>query len=77
VPACIAIKNGYAKKAEKAGSDFQSGKLGKKAYDKLPDYRQQGEDAYKKCFAERAPREPAFAEATKQAQALLATAMGQ
>jgi hypothetical protein len=76
VPGCIAIKSGYEKKAEKAGSNFQSGKLGKKADDKLPDYRQQGEDAYKKCFAERAPREPAFAEATKQAQALLATAMG-
>jgi hypothetical protein len=76
VPACIALKNGYAKKAEKAGNDFQSGKLDKKAYDKLPDYRQQGEDAYKKCFTERAPQQPSFAEATRQAQALLATAMG-
>jgi hypothetical protein len=35
-----------------------------------------GEDAFKRCFAQRAPQQPSFAEATKQAQALLAMAMG-
>lgn len=30
----------------------------------------------KRCFIQRAPREPSFAEATRQAQALLATALG-
>lgn len=76
VPACVAIKADYNKKAEKAAEDFDSKRIDKKAYDKLPDFRQQGEDAYKKCFTQRAPQQPSFAEATKQAQALLAAAIG-
>ena len=60
VPACLAIKADYNKKAR----------------DKLGDLRQQGEDAYKKCFTKRAPQQPSFAEATKQAEALLAAAIG-
>jgi hypothetical protein len=77
IPACVAIKHAYNKKAEKAADDLQFDRIDKKAYDKLGDIRQQGEDAYKKCFIQRAPQQPAFAEATKQAQALLATTMGQ
>jgi hypothetical protein len=77
VPACVAIKEGYDKKAQKAAEDLESKRITRKAYDKLGDIRQQGEDAYKKCFIERAPQQPSFAEATKQAQALLASAMGQ
>jgi len=64
IPACIAIRADYDKKLETAPSNRQ---------DTL---RQQGEDAYKKCFTQRAPQQPSFAEATKQAQALLATAIG-
>ncbi|MBW8856192.1 MAG: hypothetical protein JF604_18125 [Bradyrhizobium sp.] len=48
----------------------------RKSYDKLGDIRQQGEDAYKRCFAQRVAQQPSFAEAIKQAQALLAAAMG-
>ena len=77
VPACVAIKEGYDKKAQKAAEDLEANRITRKAYDKLGDIRQHGENAYKKCFIERAPQQPAFAEATKQAQALLATAMGQ
>jgi hypothetical protein len=77
VPACLAIKTDYNKKAEKAADDLQSNRIDRKAYDKLGDLRQQGEDAYKRCFRERAPQQPSFAEATKQAQSLLAEAMGQ
>jgi hypothetical protein len=76
IPACSAIKADYNKKAEKAGDDLNSNRIGKKAYDKLLDFRQQGEDAYKKCFTQRAPQQPSFAEATTQAQALLAEAIG-
>ena len=76
VPACIEIKAGYDKKAEKATEDLEAKRITKKAYDKLGDIRQQGENAYKKCFTERAPQQPSFAEATKQAEAMLATAMG-
>jgi hypothetical protein len=77
IPACVAIKTDYNKKAEKAADDLQFNRIDRKAYDKLGDLRQQGEDAYKRCFTQRAPQQPSFAEATKQAQALLATAMGQ
>ncbi len=62
VPTCIAVRAGYIKKAEQSPSNQQE------------NFRQQGEDAFKRCFAQRAPREPSFAEATKQAQALLAEA---
>lgn len=38
--------------------------------------RQQGEDAFRRCFTERAPRQTSFANAIKQAQALLEAAIG-
>jgi hypothetical protein len=76
IPACLAIRADYNKKAEKAAEDLSSNRIGKKAYDKLGDFRRQGEDAYKKCFTQRGPQQPSFAEATKQAQALLAVAIG-
>jgi len=76
IPACIAIRKGFDKKAEKAADELQSGRIDRKAYDKLGDLRQIGEDAYKRCFTQRAAQQPSFAEATRQAQALLAVAMG-
>jgi hypothetical protein len=76
VPVCLAIKADYNKKAEKAADDLQFKRIDRKAYDKLGDLRQQGEDAYKRCFTERAPQQPSFAEATRQAQAMLAAAVG-
>ena len=76
IPACVAIKTETNKKAEKAADDLQSNRIDRKAYDKLGDLRQQGEYAYKRCFTQRAPQQPSFAEATRQAHTLLATAMG-
>jgi hypothetical protein len=76
VPACLAVKADDTKKAEKAADDVQFNRIDRKAYDKLGDLRQKGEDAYKRCFTQRAPQQPSFAEATKQAQALLAEALG-
>jgi hypothetical protein len=64
IPACIAMRAEYNKRAE-AGDAKKSG-----------DLRQQGEDAYQHCFSRRATQQPSFAEATKQAQALLAAALG-
>jgi hypothetical protein len=75
VEACIAIRAGYNKRAEQGTDDFHFKKIDKKAYDRLPNFRQQGEDAFKRCFTQRAPQQPSFAEATRQAQALLAVAM--
>ena len=40
------------------------------------DFNEKAENAYKRCFAQRAPQQPSFADATKQAQAMLAAAMG-
>jgi hypothetical protein len=76
IPACIAIRRDYNKKAEKAEDDLRFERIDKKTYDKLGDLRQRGEDAYKRCFTQHAPQQPSFAEATRQAQALLAAAMG-
>jgi hypothetical protein len=76
IPACMTIKAEANQKAEKAAADFEAKRIDKKTYDKLGDLRQQGEDAYKKCFTQRAPQQPSFAEATRQALALLAEAIG-
>jgi hypothetical protein len=76
IAACTAIRADYNKRAEAADEDFRFKKIDKKAYDKLGELRQQGEDAFKRCFAQRTPQQPSFAEATRQAQALLAVAMG-
>jgi hypothetical protein len=72
IPACIKIRTDYNKKAGDADESVRFDRINKKAYDKLGDLRQQGEDAYKRCFTQRAPQQP---EATKQAQALLAAAV--
>jgi hypothetical protein len=76
IVACTAIWADYNKQAEDADENFRFKYIDKKAYDKLGDLRQQGEDAYKRCFTQRAPQQSSFAEATKQAQALLAAAIG-
>jgi hypothetical protein len=75
IPACVAMRADYYKRAKEGDEKFQFKEIDKKAYDKLGDLRQQGEDAYKRCFTERAAQQPSFTEATKQAQALLALAM--
>ena len=75
IPACMRHQGRVNKKAEKAAADFEAKRIDKKAT-KARRLRQQGEDAYKKCFTQRAPQQPSFAEATRQAQALLAEAIG-
>jgi hypothetical protein len=73
---CITIRADYNKRSEQAEDDFRFGKIDKKTYDRLGNLRQQGEDTFRRCFTRRAPQQPSFAEATRQAQALLAAAMG-
>jgi hypothetical protein len=75
IEGCIAIRTGYYKRAEQGEEDFRFKKIDKKAYDRLGNLRQLGEDAFKRCFTQRSPQQPSFAQATKQAQALLAAAM--
>jgi hypothetical protein len=77
IAACTAIRADYNKRIEQGDDDFRLKKIDKKAYDKLGELREQGEDAFKRCFTERAPQQPSFAKATKQAQALLAAAMAE
>ncbi len=73
---CIAIRTGYNKRSEQADDDFRFGKIDNKTYDRLGNLRQQGEDAFRRCFTQRAPQQASFAQATRQAQALLSAAMG-
>jgi hypothetical protein len=75
IPECTALRADYNKRAETAENDLQFKKIDQKAYDKLGNLRQQGEDAFKACFTKRAPQQTSFAQATKQAQDLLTTAM--
>jgi hypothetical protein len=75
IAACIAIRTDYNKRAAEGDDDFRFKKIDKKAYDRLGDLRQKGEDAYLRCFTQRAPQQPSFVEAIRQAQALLAVAM--
>jgi hypothetical protein len=48
----------------------------KKAEPMDENVREKSEAAYARCFAQRAPQQPSFAQATKQAQSLLAAALG-
>ena len=75
VPDCLAIRGDYIKKAEQAADDLQSGKIARKAYDKLGDIRQKGDDAYKRCFTQHAPNRPYFADAARQAERLSSAAL--
>ena len=76
IAACAVIRADYNKRAEGGDEDFRLRKIDKQACDRLGDLRRQGEDAYKRCFSQRAPQQPSFADATRQAQELLAAAMG-
>jgi len=76
VPACTAARTEANKKAEDGDEKFRLKQIDKKTYDRLGDQRQQAEDAFRRCFAQRAPQQAAFAAATRQAQALLDTALG-
>ena len=75
VPACIAIRASYDKKAEQAEDDLRFEKIDRKAYDKLGNLRQKGEDEYKRCFTQNAPKQPSFAQAARQAERLLSAAL--
>jgi hypothetical protein len=72
---CLAARDATNKRISEASDKFQRHEIDRKAYDRLGDLREKGEQAYKRCFTERAPQQPSFAEATKQAEALLAAAM--
>ena len=75
IPACIAIRASYDKKAEQAEDDLRFEKIDRKAYDRLGNLRQKGEDEYKRFFTQNAPKQASFAEAIRQAQTLLSAAL--
>jgi hypothetical protein len=75
IPACIAIRTNYNNKAEQAEDDLRFEKIDRKIYEKLGNLRQKGEDEYKRCFTQNAPKQPSFTEATRQAQSLLSSAL--
>jgi hypothetical protein len=73
---CIAVRIGYNKRSEQADDDFRFQKIDKQTYDKLGNLRQQGEDAFRRCFTRYAPQQASFVQATRQARALMSAAMG-
>jgi hypothetical protein len=76
IAACDVIRADYNKRSEDADDALRQGRIDQKAYDRLGNLRDQGEAAFTRCFMARAAAEPAFAEAVRQAQALLQTAVG-
>ena len=76
VTACSAVRAGYTKRSDEADEKFRTQQIDRKTYDKLGNLRQQGEDTFKRCFIQQAPKQASFVEATKQAQALLEAAIG-
>jgi hypothetical protein len=62
-------------RAEQAEDDLRFEKIDRKTYDNLGNLRQKGEDEYKRCFTQNAPKQASFAEATRQAQKLLSVAL--
>jgi hypothetical protein len=75
IPACVAMRADTYQRAKEGDEKFGFKEIDQKAHSKLGDLRRHGEDAYKRCFTQRAGQQPSFAEATQQAQALLALAM--
>ena len=75
VAACSAVRAGYNKRSDEADEKFRMKEIDRKTYDKLGNLRQQGEDAFRRCFTQQAPKQASFAEATRQAQALLEAAL--
>jgi hypothetical protein len=75
IAACLTIRADYYTRAEERDDNLRFKKIDQKAHDRLGNLRQQGEDAYMRCFVQRAPQQPSFVEATTQAQALLAVAV--
>jgi hypothetical protein len=76
VKACTAARTATNKQAAEAYEKLQRKQIDKKTYDKFDGLREQAEDVFKRCFTKAAPEQPAFAEATRQAEALLAAALG-
>lgn len=68
-PACEAVWNEAAARADKASAAYQ--KLEPKDDNPFDRILQEGDDAFRRCFAERAAREPYFSALTNQAQALV------
>jgi hypothetical protein len=76
VAACTAARTATNKRFEEALEKFRRKDIDQKTYDRFDHSREQAEDIFKRCFTKAAPEQPAFAEATRQAEALLAAALG-
>ena len=71
IPVCEAVRADLVKQSEKMFEAYQKSNLkDKKAFDKSTVLREEGDNAFRKCFSTAAPKEPAFAAVVKQAQSL-------
>jgi len=72
LPACDAVRRDYDGKAQKAYEAYQASNLqDDKLFEQHTKLREQGDAAYRRCFAERAKAEKFFAALTRQAEAML------
>jgi len=72
IPACDAVRRDYDGQAQKAYEAYQASNLqDDKLFEKHTQLREQGDGAYRRCFAERAKTEKYFVALTRQAQAVL------
>lgn len=68
-PICEKTWRDYEAKYNKAFEDYQASR-NEKAFEKSSKLQEEGSAAFRRCFAERAKKEPFFAELTQEAQKL-------
>jgi hypothetical protein len=72
IPACDAVQQAVAAKADAAYAAYQASDLkNTKLFDRSTKLRDEGDEAYRGCFGEQAKRQGFFAEVVRQAQALV------
>ena len=75
VPACLCDPYRLHQEGREGCRRLQFNRIDRKAHDRLGNLRQQGEDAYNKCFSQRA-RSSRHLPRRRSRQALLTEAMG-
>jgi hypothetical protein len=72
IPACTEVRHKQQKVADGAYAAYQAGgNKDDKLFDRYTALREEADTVFRRCFAEQASRQPAFAAAVKQAQSLL------
>ena len=74
IPACAKLRAAAHAKAEKLQQAYAaSGNKDEKLFDQSTATEQEGDEAYSRCYGDKAKTQPAFAKAVRQAEELLAS----